>query len=545
MNPDDQSLIHWLAESINALNNLVWGPPMLILLLGCGLYLTIGLRLLSIIRIPYAFRELLRGNHRGEEGDVSPFGALMTALASTIGTGNIAGVAVAIAIGGPGALFWMWMTALVGMATKFSEAVLAVTYREVDADGRHVGGPMYYIKNGLGKNWLWLGTTFAFFGILGAWGTGASIQANSVADAMEATYNVPPIATAVILAIATSAVILGGISRIANVATALVPGMALLYVVSGLIILALNAQEIPSAIELIFKSAFTYEAAEGGFFGSAFWLAMRFGIARGVFSNESGQGSSPIAHAAARNKDPVNQGIIAMLGTFIDTLIVCTITGLAILTTGAHEWIDPSTGHAFTGSPLTSAAFASALPFGDGIVTISLILFSFTTLLGWNYYGERCAEYLFGERIVLPFRLSWIVIIFLSAAILMFEPRQSSTTADGTQSEFELDFEAADKSDVAIVLIKNGETEDQEKLKEDQFEIKQGQVVLDVPPTNGTLVLVTNGKRSALSTLVNLFWLLADTFTGLMAAPNLVALALLSPVVFRAARTYFKREEET
>ena len=539
-----RSFYEILTDSIGVVNALVWGPPMLVLLLGVGAFLTVGLRFMPILRIPYGFAQLFRGGHRKEEGDVSPFGALMTALSSTIGTGNIAGVAVAIAIGGPGALFWMWMTALVGMATKYAEGVLAVRYREVDAQGRHVGGPMYYIRNGLGPKFLWLAGTFAVFGILGAWGTGASVQANSVADAMQSTFNVNPILTAVFLAGAAAAVILGGIRRIAHVASGLVPAMAAFYLLGGIAVLVMNIEAVPGAFALVVKSALTYEAAEGGFFGSAFWLAMRFGVARGIFSNEAGQGSAPIAHAAARNKDPVNQGVIAMLGTFIDTLIVCTITGLVIVSTGAYQLIDPSTGDAFTGAPLTAAAFDSSLPFGQYIVAVGLALFAFTTILGWSYYGERCAEYLFGENAVVPFRMSWIVVVFLSASILALEPRQATTEADGVLTEFAYDFEGDEKSDVIVYVITGENGEVQLRAPDESFELapsgeEGGMVVMNAPPEPGATVLVVDAGRQTFSNIVNLFWLVADTMTGLMAAPNLIGLALLSPLVFAMTREYF------
>jgi len=325
-------------RAIEGVNGFVWGPPMLALLLLTGLYLTIGLRFLSIIRIPYGFKQLFRkrsGNE--EEGDVSPFAALMTALSSTIGTGNIAGVAAAIAIGGPGAIFWMWMTAIVGTATKFSEGVLAVRFREIDSKGNRVGGPMYYIKNGLGPKFKWLAILFAIFGMLAAWGTGAAIQSNSVADALNGTYGIPPLYTGIALAIGAAAVIIGGIERIGIVASSVVPFMAVSYLVAGFIVIGMNISEVPAALKSIVTSAFGYHSAGTGITIGLFMLAMQKGVARGIFSNEAGQGSAPIAHAAARNKDPVNQGLVAMLGTVIDTLIVCTVTALIILTSGVIE----------------------------------------------------------------------------------------------------------------------------------------------------------------------------------------------------------------
>ncbi|MCI5043927.1 MAG: sodium:alanine symporter family protein [Aquisalinus sp.] len=473
---DIEAFIGWV-------NAQVWGIPMLSLLLLTGLYLTIGLRFMSIIRIPYAFGQLFRKRSGSAEGDVSPFGALMTALSSTIGTGNIGGVAAAIAIGGPGAVFWMWMTAVLGTATKYSEGVLAVKFRETDANGNHVGGPMYYIKNGLGSKWVWLGGVFATFGVLASWGTGAYIQSNAVADTLNSTYNVPHLLTGFVLAAGAAAVILGGIKRIANVASKLVPFMALAYISAGLIVLILKIDAIPAAFGMIFSGAFGMTEATTGISIGLLMLAMQKGVARGIFSNEAGQGSAPIAHAAAKNKDPVNQGIVAMLGTVIDTLIVCTITALVILTSGAvapqclptPETVEQllagtQAAGCDTSAPLTAAAFDAVLTgIGAHIVSIGLVVFAFTTILGWSYYGERCAAYLFGEKIIFPFKLSWIIMVLLGSAVLMLE----------------------------------GE--------------------------------VTN--------IVNLAWLAADTLTGLMAAPNLIALLLLSPLVFRLTKEYFEKQK--
>lgn len=468
---------------IGAINGVVWGPPMLALLLLTGVYLTIGMRFISIIKIPYAFGQLFRKRENsGEDGDVSPFAALMTALSSTIGTGNIGGVAAAIAIGGPGAVFWMWMTAIVGTATKFSEGVLAVKFRETDKLGNHVGGPMYYIKNGLGPRWGFLAVMFAGFGVLASWGTGASIQSSTVADTLNSSYGISPLITGFVLAGGAAAVILGGIKRIANVASSVVPVMALTYIVAGLVVITMNADAIPAAFGQIFAGAFGASSATTGISIGLIMLAMQKGVARGIFSNEAGQGSAPIAHAAAKNKDPVNQGIIAMLGTIIDTLIVCTITALVILTSGVvgPECLPtPETvGELLAGNqaagcdtsaPLTAAAFESSLHgIGSHIVTIGLTVFAFTTILGWSYYGERCCEFLFGEKSILPFRISWIIVTFLGAAALVFEDK--------------------------------------------------------------------------IGNIVNLFWLVADTLTGLMAAPNLIALVLLSPLVFTLTREYFARK---
>ena len=348
---------------------------MLILIVGVGAYLLWRLTFMPWRKLGYGFSLLWRGRTPEGEGDISAFNALMTSLSATIGTGNIAGVATAIAIGGPGALFWMWLTALVGMATKYAEAVLAVRYRETDANGKHIGGPMYYIKNGLGENWYWLAFLFALFGAIAAFGIGNMVQSNSIADALDDKIGIHPLLTAAILIVLVGAVLMGGITRIATWAGRLVPFMAVFYLAFGIIVLIMNIGALPAAIGLVFSSAFTGHAAEGGFAGAAVWMAIRFGVARGVFSNEAGLGSAPIAHAAASTTDPCRQGTIAMLGTFINTLIVCSITGLAIVSTGV--W---SSGE--TGVDLTTAAFAATLPGGGYIVTFSLAIFAFTTILG-------------------------------------------------------------------------------------------------------------------------------------------------------------------
>jgi len=398
-----------LTDLITSLNGIVWGPLMLVLILGTGIYLMYGLALIPLRRIGYSFKLLWQGRKPRGEGDIAPFNALMTSLSATIGTGNIAGVATAIFLGGPGALFWMWCTALVGMATKYAEAVLAVKYREVDSKGMHIGGPMFYIKNGLKSHWGWLGTCFAVFGALAGFGIGNTIQANSVADVMHDTFAIPHIVTGIVIAVLAALVLLGGIKRIASVAGKLVPFMAITYILAGLIILAINIEALPNAFSLIVTHAFTPIAATGGFAGAAVWAAIRFGVARGIFSNEAGLGSAPIAHAAAKTNNPVQQGHIAMLGTFIDTIILCSITGLVIITSGA--W---STGE--TGASLSSAAFETSLPgFGSYIVTFGLSIFAFTTILGWSFYSEKCVEYLFGEDAIKGFRWLWIFAVPVGA----------------------------------------------------------------------------------------------------------------------------------
>jgi AGCS family alanine or glycine:cation symporter len=484
-----------IKELAGDLNGLVWGPPMLVLILGTGFVLMLGLRAMPLRRLGYGFRMLWAGRKEQGQGDITPFNALMTSLSATIGTGNIAGVGTAIAIGGPGALFWMWCTALVGMATKYAEAVLAVKFREVDEEGNHVGGPMYYIKNGLGKRWVWLGGVFAVFGALAGFGIGNGVQANSVADALEAKFHIDYRLSGVVMALLVGLVLIGGIRWIAKVAGKLVPFMAVAYILGGLTVLVINIAEIPAALGLILSYAFTPTAEIGGFAGATLLLAIRFGVARGIFSNEAGLGSAPIAHAAAETDDPVRQGTVAMLGTFIDTILICSLTGLVILTSGQWKVENPDylacvrNGGAVaqetssswgvtqtrntcsitldgeektfdkvqTGASLSAAAFSNGLPgVGGYIVTLGLALFAFTTMLGWSVYGERCVEYLLGVKAIVPFRILWVLVIPLGATV-------------------SLDF----------------------------------------------------------------MWLVADTLNALMALPNLIALLLLSPVVFTVTRDFF------
>jgi AGCS family alanine or glycine:cation symporter len=341
------------------------------------------------------------------EGEVTPFQALATALAATIGTGNIAGVATAIALGGPGAVFWMWLSAIFGMATKYGEVVLAVKYREKTPDGRFVGGPMYYIRNGL--NLKWLAAIFALFGALAAFGIGNMTQANSVAAVLEANFGVNKLISGIVIAAATAAVVLGGLKRIVQVTEKLVPFMAAFYVLGGIIILVMKISEIPAAFGLIFSSAFTGTAAVGGFAGSTIMMAARYGVARGVFSNEAGLGSAPIAHAAATTDSPVKQGLWGIFEVFMDTIVVCSMTALAILLTGVWQ-----TGE--TGAALSALAFDTAIPgIGGTIVAIGVLLFAFSTLISWEYYGERCAEYLLGSKVILPYRVLFIPFIVIGA----------------------------------------------------------------------------------------------------------------------------------
>jgi AGCS family alanine or glycine:cation symporter len=443
---------------LNTLSGIIWGPVMLWLLVGTGCFLTIGLAFMPLRKLGYAFRMLWQGRKSTEEeGDITPFNSLMTALSATVGTGNIAGVATAIALGGPGAVFWMWMTALVGMATKYGEAVLAVRYREVDSRGRYQGGPMYYIKNGLGERWHWLAFLFALFGTVAAFGIGNTIQANSVADAAATNLNIPLWLTGVLLALMTAIVLIGGIKWIGVVAGKLVPIMAIAYIAGSLLIIFLQIDHVPAALATIVSDAFTGSAAAGGFAGSTIMLAIRFGVARGVFSNEAGLGTAPIAHAAAKTNSPVRQGLIGMLGTFIDTIILCTMTALVIVLSNGWTQLDPTSGEQLTGAALTSFAFGQGLPaVGQYIVTFGIILFAYTTLLGWSFYGERCAEYLFGTRVIPVYRILWIIAIPV-----------------GAMAE------------------------------------------------------------------LNPLWLMADVMNGLMAIPNLLALLLLSPVIFRITKDYF------
>ncbi len=444
-----------LTAMVNAVSGFVWSEYLLIpLLVGVGIYLTIGLRAFTWRHTLGAFARLWRGRTATApgSGEISPFQALMTALSATIGTGNIAGVATAIHFGGPGAVFWMWVIALFGMATKYAEAVLAVNYRETDALGNRVGGPMYYIRNGLSARWRWLAAAFALFATVAAFGIGNMVQANSVADVLAAEFSVPPLATGLAAAALTASVVLGGIRRIAQVAERTVPTMAVLYVGMAGVIVLLEFEAVPAALALILEQAF--EPAAGA--GAGIWVAMRWGFARGIFSNEAGLGSAAIAHAAAHTRGPVEQGLIAMLGTFIDTLVVCTLTALVIIVTGA--WTGPQEGAA-----LSAQAFTLGIgTHGAKLVGIALAVFAFTTVIGWSYYGERCAEYLFGARVITPYRVLWIVAIVLGALL-----------------ELEL------------------------------------------------------------------VWAFADVFNGLMALPNLVALVLLSPVVFRLTRDWRPAAEET
>lgn len=441
---------------IEILNGIVWGPFMLALILGTGLFLSINLKFMPVRMIKEGFVLIFKGRkEESKEGEISPFNALMTSLSATIGTGNIAGVATAIFMGGPGALFWMWIAALLGMATKYAEAVLAVEYREVDEDGNHVGGPMYYIKNGLGKNWKWLAFSFAFFASIAGFGIGNTVQANSVSDVLKSSFGIPELYSGLVLAVLVGLVLIGGIKRIASFAGKLVPFMAIAYLSAGLAILAMNITAVPDAVILIVRSAFTGTAAAGGFAGASIWMALQFGVARGIFSNEAGLGSAPIAHAAAKTDSSVGQGLVAMMGTFIDTIIICSVTGLAIVISG--EYISGESG-----ATLSVLAFSKTLPYiGEYVVSFGLVIFAFTTIVGWSFYGEKSVYYIFGQKSIVPFRILWVLLIpFGSMMDLKF------------------------------------------------------------------------------------IWLLADTLNAMMALPNLVALLLLSPVVFRLTKVYFSSKNK-
>ena len=399
---------------LNEIDNFIWGPPLLVLLVGTGILLTIRLNLLQIFKLPKALNLIFRAQNAGS-GDIDSFKALCTALSATVGTGNIVGVATAIHAGGPGALFWMWMAAFFGMATKYAEGLLAVKYRETDEKGEIAGGPMYYIKNGMGKKYKWLGGLFAFFGVLVAYfGIGTFAQVNSIVDITKMTIGLDPVWTGAILTIFVAAITIGGLQSIAAAASRIVPAMAFIYFLSTIGVLLVFADKVPAAVSMIFESAFTTTAATGGFLGATVMMAMKNGVARGVFSNESGLGSAPIVAAAAKTKWPAEQGLISMTGTFIDTIIICTLTGLTLVVTGV--WCGMENGAA-----LTNAAFTSAFPvFGGYMLLIGLVLFAFTTILGWNYYGERCMIYLVGTKGVLPYRLVFILLI-ASGAFLKLE----------------------------------------------------------------------------------------------------------------------------
>jgi AGCS family alanine or glycine:cation symporter len=401
-----------LLAFLTQIRDYIWGLPLIILLVGTGVFLTIRLRGLQIRGLFYSLNLafIKRKEDDQEKGDISHYQALMTALAATVGTGNIVGVAIAIVVGGPGALFWMWITGLFGMATKYSEAVLAIKYREKDEFGTMSGGPMYYLSKGLKAKWL--GVLFAVFASLAAFGIGNMVQSNSVADSVQTSLGLPPWITGLILATFTAMVVLGGIKSIAKVTQVLVPIMIIVYVLGATIILIMKIADIPQIFALIFKSAFTPTAAYGGFLGATVMHTIRMGVSKGVFSNESGLGSAPIAAAAARTPNPVKQALVSMTQTFIDTLVICTMTGLVILS--SDLWTS-----GYTGAELTTIVFHTFLPggFGGFIVTVSLICFAYSTILGWCYYGEKSIEYLFSARAVKGYRIVFVIFVAIGAML--------------------------------------------------------------------------------------------------------------------------------
>ncbi|MDP5254954.1 MULTISPECIES: sodium:alanine symporter family protein [unclassified Vibrio] len=398
--------MQFLQTLLTTIDQWVWGPPLLILLVGTGAYFSFRLGFLQFRHLPTAIRLLFTPNKNQQAGDVSSFSALCTALSATIGTGNIVGVATAIKLGGPGALFWMWLAALFGMATKYAECLLAVKYRQVDQNGQMVGGPMYYLRDGVGSKWL--ATLFATFALgVACFGIGTFPQVNAILDASEISFGISREISAVTLTVIVAMVTLGGIQSIAKVASKVVPTMALVYVLACFSVLFLNSDKIFSAIELVFVSAFTPSAATGGFLGASIMLAIQSGIARGVFSNESGLGSAPMAAAAAKTDSCVKQGLISMTGTFIDTIVICTMTGLTLILTGAWQ-------SDFAGAAMTTHAFALGLDaavYGPLLVSVGLMFFAFTTILGWNYYGERCVVFLFGTRAVMPYKVIFLCLV--------------------------------------------------------------------------------------------------------------------------------------
>lgn len=445
-----------LKNFFDTLGGWVWGPAMLILLVGTGVLLTVMLKGLQFSMLGYALKQAFQPHHKkadgsDHEGDISHFGALMTALSATIGTGNIAGVATAVVMGGPGAVFWMWITAIFGMATKYGEGVLAVKYRVQNKKGEMSGGPMYYIEKGLGSKWKWMAYAFALFGTFASFGIGSSVQSNSVAQAVQTSFNITPSLTGAVLTLLTAIVVLGGIRGIAKAASVIVPVMAVFYVLGGLLIILMHLDMVAPAVSLILRDAFTGEAVAGGALG----MVIRYGVARGVFSNEAGMGSAPIAAAAAKTDHPVRQALVSMTGTFLDTIVVCSITGIVLvmgLMGAGGEFVKPE----LSGAALTTVTFQQLLPgVGGWIVTIGLIFFAYSTILGWCYYGEKCATYVFGDGFANIYRVFYVATVMLGTVLSL-----------------------------------------------------------------------------------DLVWLAADTFNGLMAIPNLIALLLLAKVIVSETRDF-------
>lgn len=424
-------------EILKQIDNAVWGIPLIVLIISVGIYLTVRLRFLQLIHLPKALRFMFKNEGKGSKGEISSFAALCTALSATIGTGNIVGVATAIGIlaGGPGALLWMWLAAFFGMATKYAEGFLAIRYRKIDKDGHVCGGPFYYIEYGMGKKWRWLAKIFAFFGAcVGIFGIGTFSQINGISSAVQnffdpmrentvtilgRDYTWAVVISGIAVTVFSALVIIGGIQRISGVSQIVVPFMAVVYILSCLTLIIINAEKLPEAIKLIFTQAFSFKAVAGGSLPIMF-VAMRNGVARGIFSNEAGLGSAPIAAAAAQTKEPVRQGLVSMCGTFIDTIIVCTMTGLSIIMMGSYEAVNPATGKPFEGVEVTTHAFSSGFSFLPEeipafVLMVCLVFFAFTTILGWNYYGERCMEYLTGGKmkVVKAYRYLYIIAVFI------------------------------------------------------------------------------------------------------------------------------------
>ena len=406
-------------ESVNgAINDFVWGPVMLVLLVGTGIWFTCRTHFFQVCKFGHVWRntigKLFRKEERKEaaEGALTPWQALSTALAGTIGTGNIVGVATAIVSGGPGAVFWMWVSAFFGMMTKYAEAVLAVKYRQKNAKGEWSGGPMYYITNGLGRNWKWLAVIFAGFAVLASFGIGNISQINSVAGSMKTAFNIPTLVTGIVIALVVTLVILGGVKRIGKFTSAIVPLMSLLYIAGALILLVTNARNIPGAFGLIFSEAFSLQSVGGGVMGYAIARGMRYGFARGVFSNEAGLGSAPIAHAAADTDDPVKQGLYGIVEVFIDTLVVCTLTALVLLSTGVWN-------SGLEGAELSASAFGTLFGANAGniFVAVMIFFFAFSTMISWSYYGEKCMEYLFGNKSVYLYKILFVIVIVMGATM--------------------------------------------------------------------------------------------------------------------------------
>ncbi len=414
-----------LLSFLEKINAYIWGPPTILLLIGTGVWLTIRLHLLQVFQLKRALSLIVTSKGQGK-GDITPFKSLCTALAATLGTGNIVGVATAIKMGGPGALFWMWIVAVFGMATKYAECLLAVKYREVDENGNISGGPMYYIKNGMGPKFKWLATCFAFFGMMaGILGIGTMTHLNSITEVVHLTLGFDKMIVGMIVSVLAGIIILKGLRSISVASSSIVPVMAFLYFVITMGVIIMNIDQLPTAIQTILTSAFTTTAATGGFVGSTIMLAMRSGVARGIFSNESGLGSAPIVAAAAKTQWPAEQGLVSMTGTFIDTIIFCTLTGLSIVITGA--WMEP-----LNGAAMTNFAFTSVFSdWGGYLLMISLVLFAFSSIIGWCYYSERCSVYLFGVKGIIPFRLVYISAIVLASFLKLEEIWTIADIANG------------------------------------------------------------------------------------------------------------------